>query len=117
VHERSLAIALIRQIDEELCRHRLNGLVEVRLAIGEFAGVEPRLLVSAFEELAAGHWKQAPRLCCDIVPLTACCRACSKEFVVRQFRFECPDCGLRQVDVTAGEELQLISLKVEPSLC
>lgn len=115
MHERSLAIALIHQIDDELHRRRLHGLVEVRLAIGEFAGVEPRLLESAFEELAADYWKQTPRLCYDIIPLTACCQACAKEFLVNQFRFECPACSSCQVEVTGGEELQLVSLRAESS--
>lgn len=115
MHERSLAIALIRQVEEELYRRHLRSLAEVRLAIGEFAGVEPTLLASAFQELAADHWKPAPRLCCDIIPLTACCRECANEFIVNQFRFECPTCGSRRVDVTAGEELELVSLQAEPN--
>lgn len=113
MHEGSLAAALIRQIDEELRRRRLQALVEVRLAIGEFAGVEPRLLTSAFEELAADHWNPPPRLCYDIIPLRARCQTCALEFEVNQFRFVCPACGSRQVDVTAGEELQLVSLQAE----
>lgn len=114
VHERSLAIALIRQIDEELRLRGLYRLAEVRLAIGEFAGLEQRLFELAFEELALEHWGVAPRLHCEIIPLTACCRSCTKEFVVARFRFECPACGSRQVDVTAGEELQFVSLRAEP---
>jgi hydrogenase nickel incorporation protein HypA/HybF len=114
VHERSLVKSLIRRIDEELRGRGLHRLAEVRLAIGEFAGVEPRLLSSAFDELAAIQWGTAPRLHCDVVPLTACCRACAGEFTVERFRFECPACGSRQVDVTAGEELQLVSLSAEP---
>lgn len=113
MHERSLALALIRQIEEELRRRHLRRLVEVRLSMGEFAGVEPRLLASAFEELAAAHWTPPPRLRCDIIPLRARCRACAVEFEVNRFRFACPACDSRQVDLTAGEELQLVSLQAE----
>lgn len=113
MHERSLALSLIRQIDDELRERGLHQLSEVRLAIGEFAGVEPALLASAFEELAAAHWESSPRLRLDIVPLTARCHACGQEFNVHRFRFVCPQCGSQQTETTAGEELQLVSVRAE----
>jgi hydrogenase nickel incorporation protein HypA/HybF len=113
MHERSLAQALIQQIDDELQTRRLCRLREVHLEIGEFAGVEPLLLESAFEELAANHWPAVVRLQWKSVPLTARCQNCVLEFRVERFRFVCPVCGHRQVDILAGEELKLVSLQAE----
>lgn len=113
MHERSLVAYLIRQIDEELQSRGLTRLHEVRLEIGEFAGVEPILLQLAFEDMAANHWTGSVRLCWSTVPLTARCRQCVAEFAVEGFRFVCPHCSGRDVDVVAGEELKLVSLRAE----
>jgi hydrogenase nickel incorporation protein HypA/HybF len=113
MHERSLAQALIQQIDDEIRTRALRRLREVHLEIGEFAGVEPRLLASAFEELATNHWPIAVQLQWKSVPLTARCRSCVQEFRVERFRFVCPVCGHRQVDITAGEEIKLVGLRAD----
>ena len=113
MHERSLVQTLIHQIDDELQARGLRRLREVHLEIGEFAGVEPLLLESAFEEMTANHWPAAVRPQWKSVPLTARCQNCALEFHVARFRFVCPVCGHRQVDIIAGEELKLVSLQAE----
>ncbi len=114
MHERALVQSILRQIDDELKSRRLHKLCEVRLAIGEFSGIEPRLLELAFNELIADVWPQPVALHCQVVSLTARCRACDQEFSVERFHFVCPGCGGRQVEVIAGEEISLVSLKAEP---
>lgn len=114
MHERGFVQSLLRQIDDELQRRRLRELSEVRLAVGEFSGIDPQLLQIAFGDLAAAHWPQSVAFHCDVVPLTARCRLCRREFQVEKFRFVCPGCGDQQVAVIAGEEIQLVSLKAEP---
>jgi len=113
MHERSLVHSLIGQIDEELQRRGLSRLQEVRLEIGEFAGIEPLLLAMAFEEIAAEHWSEPVKLHWSLVPLQAKCRNCATEFAVSQFQFVCPKCEARTVDVISGEDLKLVSLRIE----
>jgi hydrogenase nickel incorporation protein HypA/HybF len=115
MHERSLIARLILQIEEELQQRQLSGLKEVRLEIGEFAGVEPELLELAWQELALLHWNADVGLTLDVVPLTAECRQCGQSFHVERFRFVCPVCDHAGVDVVAGEGLRLISLTTEGS--
>lgn len=117
MHERSLVESLIRQIDEEVQRRGLGRLHGVHLEIGEFAGVESVLFESAFAELAADHWPGAVELTCRSISLTARCRRCLAEFVVERFRFVCPHCQGRELDVIAGEELKLVSLRAEAAPC
>lgn len=113
MHERTIVQTLIEQIDEELRRRMLAGLAEVRLEIGEFSGIEPALLELAFEEMAAVHWQRDVILDLQIVPLIARCHHCRSEFPVERFRFVCPACQGTAVEIIKGEELRLISLRVE----
>lgn len=114
MHERSLVKGLIEQVLEATRARGLGRLYEIQLRIGEFSGVEPRLVELAFLEMAPDHWETEVKLNVDVVPLRAVCQTCGVEFAVQGFRFVCPACESGQVTVTSGEEMQLVSIKAKP---
>ena len=114
MHERSLVKGLIGQVLEAARTRCLGRLHEIQLRIGEFSGVEPRLVEIAFLEMRPEFWETEVRLSIDVVPLTAMCQSCHVEFAIQGFRFVCPACGSGQVSVISGEEMQLVSIKAEP---
>lgn len=116
VHERSLVKTLIEQILEELRIRGLGRLHEVHLQIGEFSGVESTLVASAFAEMSPEYWDREVQIQIDVVPLTAACRNCGSGFHVQSFRFVCPQCGCGDVQVTAGEGMQLTSIRAEQAV-
>ena len=113
MHERSVVRNLIQQIEQTRDARQLGQLVKVRLAIGEFSGIEPALLATAFEEEALMHWGRTIQLDMELIPLQARCHSCNTTFRVECSRFLCPVCACAQVDLISGEELQLVSLTVE----
>jgi Zn finger protein HypA/HybF involved in hydrogenase expression len=59
MHERSLVMALLRQVDELRRAQGGQRVVLVRVSVGEFSGVEPELLRMAFQDVLAlecGQW-------------------------------------------------------------
>lgn len=113
MHERSLVKAIIEQVLEEGRLRGLGRIHEIQLQIGEFSGVEPMLVESAFAEMASEYWDTEVRLMVEVVPLTATCQTCGEVFHVEGFRFVCPRCGGGDVQVTAGEEMRLASVRAE----
>jgi hydrogenase nickel incorporation protein HypA/HybF len=113
MHERSLVKSLIEQVIQEGKARQLGRIHEIQLQIGEFSGVEPRLVNSAFEEMAATYWDTEVQLRIEVVALMANCSVCRESFRVEGFHFVCPHCGSGDVHVTAGEEMRLISLSAE----
>lgn len=113
MHERSLVKTLIEQILEEQRIRDLGRIHEVRLQIGAFSGVEPTLVASAFAEMSSAYWDREVQLQIDVVPLDAMCRNCGNQFHVPNFRFTCPLCLSGDVQVTAGEGMQLASIRAE----
>lgn len=113
MHERSLVKTLIEQVLDEARVRGLGRIHEVRLQIGEFSGVEPQLVESAFVEMASDVWDPAVRLTIEVVPLAARCLPCDAAFQVEGFRFVCPQCGGGDVQVTGGEEMRLASVRAE----
>lgn len=88
-------------------------MVAVRVSVGEFSGVEADLLRSAFEELVDGSPIRGAEIELRSVTLEARCPSCSCEFLVENFRFECPRCDNSRVNIVRGEGLVLESVTLE----
>lgn len=110
MHERSIVKQLIDQALREADERGLSEIQEIQLRIGDFSGVESRLVQLAFEELAPLTWSNRVELKIETVALAARCRKCDCQFHVDSFRFICPACGAGSVQVTSGEEMELVSL-------
>jgi hydrogenase nickel incorporation protein HypA/HybF len=82
---------------------------EVRVKVGPLSGVEPLLIETAFQILAPRTSVGKARLVIEEIPLMAQCADCGHEFEVPYFRFRCPVCDCRRVDVTAGDGFVLES--------
>ncbi len=114
MHERSLVIALLTQVEEIRRQHGDAQVSEVRVEVGPLAGVEPILLASAFDLLAPESMAAGAQLVIDEVPLLAECDACGREFEVHNFVFRCPTCA-GNVRTTRGDALQLVSVSLHTS--
>lgn len=112
MHERSLAAALLKQVETHAAAHGALRVEEVCVQLGPLAGVEPLLLGTAFEQLAAGSIAAGAILRLHEVPLVARCQDCDREFEVEGFRFHCPTCSSSRTQLIQGDAVILESIKV-----
>jgi hydrogenase nickel incorporation protein HypA/HybF len=110
MHERSLVRALLRQVEGIAEQHAGDRVVSIRVRIGEFAGVEPDLLITAFDDLVQDTPLCGAALDLQRVPLTAVCDQCGHQFRVERFNFQCDRCGSLRLSLRGGEELLLDSV-------
>ena len=110
MHEFSMVQALLQRVRELAQQQRPGRVRFVRVQIGEFSGVDPDLLQSAFADSVAGTDLAQVELRITCLALTAACRSCAHEFMVDQFSFVCPRCQVTQVDIVRGDEFVLESL-------
>ena len=116
MHEISLMRGLIRQV-EAIAAEQGGGVVtRVDVSVGPLSGVEPLLLQSAFEQLASRSTISQAELSVQCIGLAAACRVCGQAFEVESFRFECPSCQSRSVQITSGDDFRLLSLEIEDEL-
>ncbi|MFO0911745.1 MAG: hydrogenase maturation nickel metallochaperone HypA [Pirellulales bacterium] len=113
MHERSLAEDILQNVQQLMAGHGAVRPVRLKLIVGEFAGVDARLLVDATSEVLAEVGYEGVAIDIDSVPLQANCRSCDQPFAVERFRFECPRCGGRDVSIEQGESLVLESVTLE----
>ncbi|MCP5000543.1 MAG: hydrogenase maturation nickel metallochaperone HypA [Hyphomicrobiales bacterium] len=104
---------MLRSLEKLLAEHQAAKATSVNVIVGEFAGVEPDLLESAFKQEAEGGAAEGARLCIMRTSLAGKCDCCRHEFPIKRFRFVCPLCGANNVTVKGGEELLLESVTME----
>jgi hydrogenase nickel incorporation protein HypA/HybF len=103
----------VQQIADENSGGRV---LSIRVLVGEFSGVEPELLASAYAELIQETYFSDARLDWEKVPLEGVCDQCRKRFRIEQFSFQCARCGSMHVTLRGGEELLLDSVTMEETL-
>ena len=113
MHERSLVKALLRQVEDLAGEHPGSHVVSIRVCIGEFSGVEPELLASAYEELITDSPFYGAALDMERVPLEGVCNQCGSQFRIERFNFQCDQCGSVRLTLRGGEEMLLESITME----
>lgn len=107
MHEASVARALITQVTQLAEQHSAVEIETVNVQVGEFSGVEPALLASAFAQLVPGSELSRAQLEIERVSLLVRCTSCRHSFHPEGYRFLCPKCGSLDVEITAGDALLL----------
>jgi hydrogenase nickel incorporation protein HypA/HybF len=113
MHERSLVRALLRQVEKIAAEHPDSQIISVRVRVGEFSGVEPDLLSSAYDDLVQNTALQDAALNLERVPLEAHCEQCGCQFRIERFNFQCDECGSLKLTLCGGEEMLLDSVAME----
>ena len=93
MHERSLVKALLRQVGELAAEYPGSRIRSIQVCIGEFSGVEPELLASAYDDLVIETPFRGAALNLEQVPLEAGCDQCGSRFRIERFNFQCDKCG------------------------
>jgi hydrogenase nickel incorporation protein HypA/HybF len=116
MHERSLARALLRQVQQVAAENSAGRVLSIRVRIGEFSGVEPELLASAYKDLVQDTPFCDATLDLEQVALQGRCDQCGNQFRIERFNFQCDRCGSVHLTLRGGEELLLDSVMLEEAV-
>lgn len=108
MHEMSLAQEVVAVVSARLGDRRATA---VRLQVGRLSCVVPEALALCFELAAQGTGLGGARLEIDEVEGRLWCRDCDTEQACPDLLLLCP-CGSADVEVVAGQELQILSVDV-----
>lgn len=113
MHELSVVAGLFEILEDNARKHKARAITMVRLRVGDFAGIVPELLESAFEMYKKGTVAESARLEIVRVPALFKCPGCGG----RTFREDpgpvCADCGGREPELVQGRELVVESIEIE----
>lgn len=113
MHERPLVKALLRQVEDVAAAHPGSHVQSIRVRIGEFSGVKPELLVSAYRDLVTDTPLCGAALDLEQVPLEAVCDQCGHRFRIKRSNFQCDICGSLRLSLFGGEEMLLDSVTMQ----
>jgi len=107
VHELSVCVALIEQVERYADERRASGVEQIVLRIGPLSGIETPLLETAFPLAAAGSVAEGAELLVKAAPVRVECTQCGEVSEVPPNRLLCGHCGSFYTRVTSGEDMIL----------
>jgi hydrogenase nickel incorporation protein HypA/HybF len=113
MHELSIAVALVLQVQEVAAREDATRVVRVVVVVGRLSGVEPDALEFAWPLAAEGTVAAHAELILEAPPLTLRCRSCGLTAEGNEPFPVCDACGSVDVDVGNARELRLKTIDVE----
>ncbi|MBN2427949.1 MAG: hydrogenase maturation nickel metallochaperone HypA [Deltaproteobacteria bacterium] len=113
MHEMSLAVALMEEINAIASQNQVERIQEVELHIGVLKQVVPVVMQEAFNAASIGTPAEGALLKQVAIDAQASCRSCKNIFTPEPDNFLCPVCGQGLIDILKGEEFILQSLTCE----
>jgi hydrogenase nickel incorporation protein HypA/HybF len=115
MHELSVCQALLGQVAELAAHHRASAVGRITVEVGPLSGVEPELLLSAFEFARAGGCAADAVLTIKVIEITVSCLECGVESPAAVNRLICAACGAYRTRVVRGDELRLRAVELRVS--
>jgi hydrogenase nickel incorporation protein HypA/HybF len=113
MHEMSIAIALVEQLQRIAVEQRAARIVEIELECGVMRQVVPEALQLAFQAASADTAAAGAQLRISAQHVVAKCRECGTRFAPSLDDYRCPDCGQACVEVVSGQDILLKSVVCE----
>lgn len=108
MHEMSLAVAVVDQVEAAAKSRGIAGVSSIALDVGELAGVVADALAFCFELACAGTVVEGAELITRTVPGTARCAPCAEDWAVGMPpSLLCPGCGAAAGELVSGRELRI----------
>ncbi len=112
MHELSVCIALIEQVEAIAREHGASTVSSLTVEIGPLSGVEPELLRNAWPLAAAGSVAEYAELLLETPAIVVKCSECGRESEARANRLLCGACGDYRTNVVSGDEMILKRLEL-----
>lgn len=112
MHELSLCISLMNQLELLAREHRASKVERVRLLLGPLSGAEAGLLEAAWPLAAAGTLAEGAGLEIAPAPVRVECSGCGETSEARPNRLVCGHCGDYRTRLVSGDELLLTQVEL-----
>ncbi len=112
MHEMSIALEVVGQVEAAARPEGVEGVESVELRVGELAGVVPDALSFCFTLACEDTVLQGARLHTEFVPGRARCAPCAHEWPTGMPpQLCCPRCDKGTSRLLSGRELQIVSVR------
>ena len=113
MHELSISQSMVDLVNEQAREAGASEVKKINLVIGEMSGVVEECVRFYFDFISKGTVSEGAALSFKMIPTTARCRNCGKEFELKDLDWTCPECHGNSLEIIAGKELFVESIEVE----
>ena len=113
MHELSISQSMVDLVNEQAREAGASEVKKINLVIGEMSGVVEECVRFYFDFISKGTVSEGAALSFKMIPTTARCRNCGKEFELKDLDWTCPSCYGNRLEIIAGKELFVESIEVE----
>jgi len=113
MHELSIAVALVRQVEEVAAQEGATRVTRITVVVGKLSGVEPEALRFAYPLAAEGTVAEGAELVVEALPLTLRCRTCGVSAEADEPFPICGACGSVDVEIGDARELRIRTIDIE----
>ena len=113
MHELSIAQALVEQVEATAAREHALRVVRVVITVGVLSGVDGEALRSLFPLVAEDTVAADAALQIERVAARVRCKACGCEAPTTSAFSGCTACGSKDVELSAGRELNIKTIELE----
>ncbi|MGI6487890.1 MAG: hydrogenase maturation nickel metallochaperone HypA [Syntrophomonadaceae bacterium] len=108
MHEMALMDGVLNAVRESARDRNLSKINKIKLVVGKFSMALPDSLQFAFEVLSQEEIFAGAVLEIEERDIVCQCRGCQLQFEIdNTYRFVCPGCESRQVEIISGRELYI----------
>ncbi|MET9254589.1 hydrogenase maturation nickel metallochaperone HypA [Streptomyces sp. NPDC003717] len=112
MHEMSVALSVVDQVERAARERGAHGVEQVRVEVGELAGVVSDALDFCFDLACAGTVLEGARLLTEAVPGRAHCAPCARTWATGMPPdLVCPGCRSAATELVAGRELTITEVR------
>lgn len=112
MHELSVCLALMQQVDRIAHEHKATRVERILLKVGPLSGVEVPLLRKAWQLAATGTIAAQAKLDIDTMAVTVRCTRCDAISDVVPNKLLCSACGDFRTRLVSGDEMLLANLEL-----
>jgi hydrogenase nickel incorporation protein HypA/HybF len=113
MHEMGIANSIVEAVKIETARYPGSQPRKVGVRIGELQAIDQDALRFCFDAIVRETELEGLQLEIEFCPRRHRCLECGQEFVVRDYQFQCPQCGEARSECISGDELALAYVEVE----
>ena len=113
MHELAITQGLIELVLEHAKKAGAKKVLKVNIIAGELSGFVDECMQFYYEQMSKDTIAEGAKLEFKRVPTQGRCRECSKEFIIEDLNWVCPQCKSNNVQLIKGMELFVESIEVD----
>lgn len=115
MHELSVANEIIN-ITRQYVPDNSRRVKTIKLKIGTLSNIHAESLIYCYEGAVENTFLNDSKLLFEKTPITIKCKKCSKEIILDAIDNVCPECGSIELEVTGGDELEVVEIELYDEL-